>query len=39
MVRRKKAERLGAAKKQPSRETTAPQGKKTANTREREPRG
>ena len=39
MVRRKKAERLAAEKKQPSREGTARQGKKTANTREREPRG
>jgi hypothetical protein len=36
MVRQKKAERLAAAKKQSSREATARQAKKTANTRERE---
>ena len=38
-VRRKKTERLAAAKKHPSPEATARQEKKTANTREREPRG
>jgi len=32
-------ERLAAAKKQPAREATVRQEKKTANTREREPRG
>jgi hypothetical protein len=42
MVRRKKMERLAAAKKQPSsrnRGTAARQEKKMANAREREPRG
>jgi hypothetical protein len=38
-VRRKKMERLAAAKKQPARTATAHQEKKTANTRERQPRG